>query len=293
MLAKQKPTLETAYRIGFQAALGLVAMHAKKRVHGGIWPENLWVEPAGTLKILQFPFVPDAAGSRALELPAADYLAPELFDAQQPANERTDIYSLGCTLYELVAGRVPFPGGTARQKAERHQREIAQRLDQVLPGVPEELADLVAEMLDKEPMLRCRNGKPCAHLLAPFASGSPPRSATPPDQVPRTLTPGYGAWKAPAWLAPPQQTPPKKAPPQKTQSESARTKPQSDKPQAKPPSDDKAAHRPSVTAKSQQPRVVEREHTESSVAPRRQAPAILDQAPLPQAAGESWVGRSW
>jgi serine/threonine protein kinase len=289
-LAKQKPTLEVAYRIGFQAALGLVALHDKKRVHGGTWPENLWVEPAGTVKILQFPFVPDAAGSRVLELPAADYLAPELFDARQAANERTDIYSLGCTLYELVAGRVPFPGGTARQKAERHRMEIAQRLDRVLPGVSEELADLVAEMLDKEPMLRCETASHVAHLLAPFTSGSQRHSAMPPDQVPRTLTPGYGAWKAPAWQAPPQQTPPQKAPPEKSQSEPERAKSRSAKAEAKPPPDVKAAHRQSVAEKSQQPRVVENEHTKSSVAPRRQAPAILDPAPSPQAAHGGWDG---
>ncbi len=66
----------------------------------------------------------------------------------------TDIYALGCMLYELLTGKVPFPGGDNQQKVTRHHREIPQRLDELNPQLPAELADLVDEMLAKDPVLR-------------------------------------------------------------------------------------------------------------------------------------------
>jgi serine/threonine protein kinase len=207
-LAQQKPALDRACRIGFQSALGLVAMHAQKSLHGKLCPEQIWIDPAGTVKLLQFPLAPRALPQERLELPLADYLAPELSSSQQAASDLADIYGLGCTLYELIAGRVPFPGGTVQQKLARHRGEIPQRLDHLVPGVPEELADLVAEMIDKEPLLRCRTASQVAHLLAPFASddgGSQRRRTGPPKLDRNALTPGYGAWRAPSWQSPPQQ----------------------------------------------------------------------------------------
>jgi hypothetical protein len=198
-------------------------MHSQKLVHGALWPENLWLDPAGTLKILQFPLVMHAAGVRNSDPAAADYLAPELIDPELAPNELTDIYGLGCTLYELIAGRVPFPGGTAQQKMRRHQAEIPQRIDQLATGVAEEVADLVAEMLEKDPLLRCQSASHIAHLLAPFASGLDPPAARPPENEARKLTPGYGAWKAPPWKAPPRQS--QTAPGQVPSSKQAEPKP--------------------------------------------------------------------
>ena len=208
-IATQAISLQAACRIAFEAALGLVALHEQKLVHGGIRPENLWIEAAGTTKILQFPCQADPFGIGKIDVPAVDYLAPEQIRGARPPDQRADIYGLGCTLYELVAGRVPFPGGTAQQKIARHQSEVPQRLDKLNPSVPEDLADLVAEMLDKEPELRCQSASHVAHLLAPLVSGAKPHAARPPQQATRSLTPGYGAWKAPDWQPPPRQFQPK------------------------------------------------------------------------------------
>jgi hypothetical protein len=197
--------LQAACRIAFEAALGLVALHEQKLVHGGIRPDNLWIDTAGATKILQFPCQADPLGIGPVDVPAVDYLAPEQTRGGRPPDHRADIYGLGCTLYELVAGRLPFPGGTVQQKITRHQSEVAQRLDKLDPSVPEDLADLVAEMLDKEPELRCQSASHVAHLLAPLVSGAKPHAARPPQQATRNLTPGYGAWKAPDWQPPPRQ----------------------------------------------------------------------------------------
>lgn len=200
----KKPGLTTACRIGFQAALGLVALHATQRVHGSLWPENLWVDGSGTIKVMQFPLVCGASMVARRQLPAADYLAPELGDPQQPPSALTDIYALGCTLYELIAGRVVFEGGTPDEKIGRHMTEVPERLDRFVRGVPEELADLVAEMLDKEPMLRCQSAHQVAHLLSRFVSSSKGRGVSPPRIDDSGPAVGFGAWHAPSWEAPPQ-----------------------------------------------------------------------------------------
>ncbi len=182
-LAGQKPTFEMACHIGFQAALGLAEIHAQHAVHGNLCPENLWIDPSShTVKLLQFPLACAVNEAERLRPPSIDYLAPELAMPERVADALTDIYALGCILYELIAGRVPFPGGSAEQKLPRHQREIPQRLDALISSVPEEVADLVAEMLDKEPWLRAQTASHVAHLLAPFVSGTPPRTARPPKR---------------------------------------------------------------------------------------------------------------
>lgn len=200
----KKPSLTTACQIGFQAALGLVALHAAEQVHGGVWPDNLWIDESGTIKVLQFPLVGGANGVAQRQLPGADYLAPELSDGKQPPSPLTDIYALGCTLYQLIAGRVVFEGGTAEEKIGRHLAEVPDRLDRIVSGVPEELADLVAEMLDKEPMLRCQSAHQAAHLLSRFVSSSKGRGVSPPRINDSGPAVGFGAWQAPSWEAPPQ-----------------------------------------------------------------------------------------
>jgi hypothetical protein len=109
-------------------------------------------------------------------------------------------------VYELVAGRVPFPGGSVQERLARHRGEVPQRLDRLVKGVSEELADLVYEMLEKEPVLRPQTASHVAHLLAPAASGEGRgQRATPPRTEGQKLAPGYGAWTAPSWQAPPKQ----------------------------------------------------------------------------------------
>jgi eukaryotic-like serine/threonine-protein kinase len=208
LLDSKRPSLEEACRFGFQTALGLMALHGRGVVHGSLSPLNIWVEPSGTAKILQFPFVRDARAARSIGAAGMDYLAPELFNPRLPAGPLTDIYSLGCVLYELIAGQAPFSGGGVQEKLRRHRNEVAPRLDRVREDVPEEVADVVAEMMDKEAILRCESANHVAHRLAGFTSVSSHGPVLPPKEDPNQLPPGYGAWHAPAWQAPPKQASP-------------------------------------------------------------------------------------
>ena len=202
-LAAGKLDRDTATKIVFQLSMALAAMHGQNRAHGKICPDNIWIEPSGSVKLLQFPFVSVATIEQLTKPPMVDYLAPDVIGSRVPASLLTDVYSLGCTAFELIAGQVPFPEGNARQKMLRHQQERPRRLDKLVPGVSEDLADLVSEMIEKEPLMR-RQSADLPHLLAPLATNLSLRQASPPQIDPRKLTTGYGAWRAEDFQAPPQ-----------------------------------------------------------------------------------------
>jgi tRNA A-37 threonylcarbamoyl transferase component Bud32 len=107
-----------ACRLARDVALGLQHAHKHGLVHRDIKPHNLMLAAEGVVKILDFGLAAFVSGS----VPAAgltgvnmvvgtpDYIAPEQAEDARAADIRSDIYSLGCTLYEMLTGRVPFPG---------------------------------------------------------------------------------------------------------------------------------------------------------------------------------------
>jgi hypothetical protein len=137
-----------------QAALGLQHAHERGLVHRDIKPPNLVLTPAGQVKILDFGLARiREEGAGAVSHPSGtflgtpDYVAPE--QARDPgcADIRSDIYSLGCTLYHLLAGRPPFPDGTPLQKLLAHQ----ECSPPPLATIPQELTRVLDRMLAKEP----------------------------------------------------------------------------------------------------------------------------------------------
>jgi serine/threonine protein kinase len=145
-----------------QAALGLQHAHERGLVHCDIKPHNLLMTPAGQVKILDFGLarVLEDRASGAVTLPdgtvlgTPDYMAPE--QARDPgcADIRSDIYSLGCTLYHLLAGQPPFPAGTPLQKLLAHQECSPPLLTTVRQDIPEELTGILERMLAKDPARR-------------------------------------------------------------------------------------------------------------------------------------------
>jgi len=165
-----------ACRLARQIASALAAWHAAGPVHGTLLPDQAFVTPAGNVRLVQPAIAPplgidfavlgrsdDTARRLAVQL---DYLAPEQFQPGRPPDSAADIYALGCLLFQMLAGRVPFPGGDARQKALAHATQPIAPLATL--GVPQPLVKIVSYMMAKDPAVRYQSAAQVADALAPF-----------------------------------------------------------------------------------------------------------------------------
>jgi hypothetical protein len=181
-----------------QAALGLQHAYEKDMVHRDLKPHNLMLTPDGRVKILDFGLARfasetvDAAGltSTGIVLGTVDYIAPEQADNAHQADIRSDIYSLGCTLYHLLAGQPPFPTGTPIQKVMAHREKKPQPLTELHPDLPEGLMPVLERMMAKDPKQRYQTPAEVALALEQFlrATALPPA----PKPGPRARTTDSG-----------------------------------------------------------------------------------------------------
>ncbi|MCH5375669.1 MAG: protein kinase, partial [Planctomycetes bacterium] len=104
----------------------------------------------------------------------ADYLSPEQIHSPSEVTSVSDIYSLGCTLYYAVSGKVPFPGGTTKDKARRHLEETPWHPRRFNPEVSEEFVEIIADMMEKDPRNRMQTAGDVVARLDPWARESSP-----------------------------------------------------------------------------------------------------------------------
>jgi hypothetical protein len=130
-----------------QAALGLDHAHRRNIVHRDIKPSNLMVTEDGTVKILDL----GARTSTGVILGTWDYVSPEQIEKSSAADSRSDLYSLGCTFYYLLTGRVVFPTPSLVEKLKAHANEPPEPVQQVRPDVPPAVTAIVDRLLAKRP----------------------------------------------------------------------------------------------------------------------------------------------
>src|SRR5262249_45967270 len=102
-----------------------------------------------------------------------DYIAPEQAKDAHTADIRADIYSLGCTLYDLLAAQAPFPEGTVVDKVMAHIERSPRPLSEIRGDVPAGLVHVVERMMAKDPVNRYRTPADVATALEPFAAAGP------------------------------------------------------------------------------------------------------------------------
>jgi serine/threonine-protein kinase len=157
--------LADALRYMLQIADALLHASQREVVHRDIKPSNILITPDGQAKLVDMGLARFAPAEPAeqdhtasgVTLGTFDYMAPEQARDSRLADVRSDIYSLGCTLFFMLAGEPPFPEGSALQKLLQHQSDAPPDVHQYRADVPESLAELLDTMLAKQPEDRFQN----------------------------------------------------------------------------------------------------------------------------------------
>ncbi|HVJ83932.1 MAG TPA: serine/threonine-protein kinase, partial [Planctomycetia bacterium] len=146
--------------LGMQIAAGLAHASSRGVVHRDIKPSNIILTPEGAAKLVDMGLARDFLQAKTeitqtnVTMGTLDYISPEQASDPRRVDVRSDIYSLGCTLYHAATGQPPFPEGTGLQKLLLHQNEPAPDPRAIVPDLPIELAELIREMMAKRPESR-------------------------------------------------------------------------------------------------------------------------------------------
>ena len=168
-------TVDQAVNITIQAARGLAYVHSHNLVHRDIKPANLLLGRDGTVKILDLGlarFTEDDEHGAEVSLTMAgrlmgtvEYMAPEHAANAKDADHRSDIYSLGCTLYRLLTGRLPYGGTTLVEKLIAQREHPIPLLSDSIETIPEELQGVFVRMVAKKPADRYQSMDDCIRDL--------------------------------------------------------------------------------------------------------------------------------
>jgi Leucine-rich repeat (LRR) protein len=184
-------------RLGREAALGLAAIHDHGLVHRDVKPGNLWVEAGtGHVKVLDFGLVRTITGD--MRVTQSDVIAgtPAYLSPEQARGDtvdaRGDLFSLGCVLYELCAGRPPFTGKNTLALVTALASTDPIPLRNLRPDLPRPLTDLVMQLLAKNPARRPPSARVVAERLEAMAASRPSRRKKTPVWLAAALVAAVG-----------------------------------------------------------------------------------------------------
>jgi serine/threonine protein kinase len=163
--------LSDALWIARQSLEALAALHRTGFIHGDVKPDNIRLVDDGTAKLIDLGFAHRRGENAALVrqgylLGTANYLAPELCANDPLADESSDLFSFGVTLYEMLAGRLPYSLGATSQVLKRHRCDPPADIRQFCDDLPAALVTLLERLLSRRPEDRPRARGVVQQLIA-------------------------------------------------------------------------------------------------------------------------------
>jgi serine/threonine protein kinase/Tfp pilus assembly protein PilF len=168
-------TVGTAVAIARQVAEGLTEAHRQGVVHRDLKPGNIMIDKEGNAKIMDFGIARSLSDkgitAAGVLIGTPEYMSPEQVEGKE-VDQRSDVYSLGVILYEMITGRRPFEGDTALSIAVKHKVEKPPDPKQFNPNIPEELSRLILKCLEKEKERRFQRADEILSALVSIESGT-------------------------------------------------------------------------------------------------------------------------
>ena len=197
--------------INFTLQIADALVHAADRgvVHRDIKPSNIIVTPQGRAKLVDMGLArrferggDDGLTQSGMTLGTFDYISPEQARDPRDVDVRSDLYSLGCTLFHMLTGRPPFPEGTVLQKLIQHQEEAPPDVRSLNPAVPPELAGILVKLMAKERDRRYQTPEQLVRDLLTVAGALGLRSVSPEGLLWLAADPPPGRGRHLVWAVP-------------------------------------------------------------------------------------------
>jgi len=200
-------SLEHALYYTVQIAEALAHSSSRDIVHRDIKPSNVLVTADGEVKLVdmglarlhQVESSADDLTASGVTLGTFDYISPEQARDPRSADVRSDIYSLGCTLFYVLTGQPPFPEGTALQKLLRHNSDEPPDVRSFRPELPARLSALLAQMLAKRPSQRQQSAGELIDDLVTIGQQLGLASVAQHGRTAVTVAPAAEPWSSRAW----------------------------------------------------------------------------------------------
>jgi TolB-like protein/tRNA A-37 threonylcarbamoyl transferase component Bud32/Tfp pilus assembly protein PilF len=200
--------VDEALRIATETARALDYAHRQGVMHRDIKPENILLTKDGDTLVADFGIARALAGSderlteTGMSVGTPAYMSPEQASGDKAVDARTDVYSLGCVLYELLAGEPPYTGPTAQVIIMKRFTEPVPSVRKVRPSVPEAVDQAIQRALAPIPADRFAASREFARALQPTASGATAAAAAPTAVPSASGTAASTTFAAPATAAP-------------------------------------------------------------------------------------------
>jgi serine/threonine protein kinase len=183
--------LNTARTISIakQICEGLEVAHSLGIVHRDLKPSNIMIDDNGNARIMDFGIARTVKGKgitgSGIMIGTPEYMSPEQADVKD-VDQRSDIYSLGVILYEMVTGRVPFDGETPLGVAMKHKSETPKEPRELNPQIPEDLNRLILRCMEKEKEKRYQSAEELCSEMSILEKGIPKAERIIPKRKPVT-----------------------------------------------------------------------------------------------------------